>query len=99
LADTTTINAAVDTLGHLVRVGGALTADVVEFEVKRALEWLETERNEMRRYGATLILKSMADNAPTVRRETSPPEGYEERGLNRVLKIPINLGIVIPSNM
>lgn len=27
--------------GHLVRAGGTLAYEIVEFEVKRALEWLE----------------------------------------------------------
>ena len=31
--------AASRALGHLVQVGGALTADIVESEVKRSLEW------------------------------------------------------------
>jgi hypothetical protein len=35
-------------------------------QVKRALEWLEVERNELRRLAACLILTRMADNAPTV---------------------------------
>ena len=34
--------------------------------MKRALEWLEAERNELRRLAACLILTRMADNAPTV---------------------------------
>lgn len=34
--------------------------------MKRALEWLEGERNELRRLAACLILTRMADNAPTV---------------------------------
>jgi hypothetical protein len=33
--DLTIVGAAVDALGLLVRTGGALTADVVEFEVRR----------------------------------------------------------------
>lgn len=35
--DLTIVAAAVDALGLLVRSGGALTADVVEFEVRRRL--------------------------------------------------------------
>ncbi|CAM6130085.1 unnamed protein product [Calypogeia fissa] len=55
-------------LGHLARVGGALTADVVEYQVKRALDWLpaQGERAETSRFAAVLILKEMAENAPTV---------------------------------
>eukprot|EP00854_Cymbomonas_tetramitiformis_P013611 gene13611-16092_t len=64
--DTATMIAAAQALGHLVRAGGALTADVVEFEVKRGLEWLEAERLEARRFAAVLILHQLAENAPTV---------------------------------
>lgn len=39
--DTAIVNASVDTLGHLVRTGGALTADVVEFEVRASTPALE----------------------------------------------------------
>ncbi|KAL6964160.1 non-specific serine,threonine protein kinase [Sarracenia purpurea var. burkii] len=53
-------------LGHLARVGGAMTADEVEWQVKNALEWLRGDRIEYRRFAAVLILKEMAENAPTV---------------------------------
>lgn len=53
-------------LGHLARAGGAMTADEVEHQVKNALEWLKGERVEYRRFAAVLILKEMAENAPTV---------------------------------
>ena len=59
--------AASRALGHLVQVGGALTADVVESEVRRSLGWLQApERVEARRYAAVLILRELAANAPTV---------------------------------
>lgn len=53
-------------LGHLARAGGAMTADEVEHQVKTALDWLKGERVEYRRFAAVLILKEMAENAPTV---------------------------------
>ncbi|GMH23702.1 hypothetical protein Nepgr_025545 [Nepenthes gracilis] len=53
-------------LGHLARAGGAMTADEVEHQIKNALEWLRAERVEHRRLAAVLILKEMAENAPTV---------------------------------
>ena len=59
--------AASRALGHLVLTGGVLTADVVESEVKRSLDWLESaDRVEARRYAAVLILRELAANAPTV---------------------------------
>ncbi|KAL5705931.1 non-specific serine/threonine protein kinase [Ranunculus cassubicifolius] len=53
-------------LGHLARAGGAMTADEVERQVNKALEWLRGERVEYRRFAAVLILKEMAENASTV---------------------------------
>ncbi|RKP11235.1 armadillo-type protein, partial [Piptocephalis cylindrospora] len=53
-------------IGHLARAGGTLRSEFVEFEVRRALEWLQGDRNESRRHAAVLILKELADNAPTL---------------------------------
>ncbi|KAI8620292.1 armadillo-type protein [Chytriomyces sp. MP71] len=53
-------------LGRLAQPGGTLTAEFVEFEVKRALEWLQGERNESRRYAAVLVLKELALSSPTL---------------------------------
>eukprot|EP00899_Mesostigma_viride_P025256 jgi/Mesvir1/5915/Mv00684-RA.1 len=58
--------AASKALGHLARVGGALAADIVESEVRRALEWLRADKAEHRLYLAVLILRELAANAPTV---------------------------------
>eukprot|EP00820_Chromera_velia_P019501 Cvel_28328.t1-p1 / transcript=Cvel_28328.t1 / gene=Cvel_28328 / organism=Chromera_velia_CCMP2878 / gene_product=Target of rapamycin, putative / transcript_product=Target of rapamycin, putative / location=Cvel_scaffold3684:1-13594(-) / protein_length=1847 / sequence_SO=supercontig / SO=protein_coding / is_pseudo=false len=52
-------------LGHLVRAGGNMTADFVEFELRRSLEWLIAEpRSEYNRFAAVMILKELANNAP-----------------------------------
>ena len=64
--DALTMSAAAKALGHLVRSGGSVTADVVEFEIKRALEWLQDERVEYRRLAAVLILRELAKNSATV---------------------------------
>ncbi|KYQ91695.1 protein kinase [Tieghemostelium lacteum] len=53
-------------LGRLARSSGTLTAECVEFEVTRALEWLSGERYEARRHAAVLVLKELAQNAPTL---------------------------------
>ena len=58
--------AASKALGHLALAGGTLTADFVEFEVKRSLEWLQGERNESRRHASVLVLRELAANAPTL---------------------------------
>ncbi|KAJ3030013.1 UNVERIFIED_CONTAM: phosphatidylinositol kinase- protein kinase tor1, partial [Siphonaria sp. JEL0065] len=57
---------AAKALGRLAQPGGTLTAEFVEFEVKRALEWLQGERNESRRYAAVLVLKELALSSPTL---------------------------------
>ena len=66
---------AVRALGHLTRSSPpSTTAVFVDFEVKRALEWIQqgkdsnaaTGGNESRRHAATLILRELAKNAPTL---------------------------------
>lgn len=52
--------------GHLARSGGTMTAEFVEFEVTRALEWLQSDRTEVRRLPAVLVLRELAENAPTL---------------------------------
>lgn len=39
-------------IGRLAMAGDTFTAEYVEFEVKRALEWLGPDRNEGRRHAA-----------------------------------------------
>jgi hypothetical protein len=64
--DINTMQAAAIALGKLCRPGGTLTSDLVEAEVKTALEWLQSERVEERRYSAVLTLRELARNAPTL---------------------------------
>ena len=53
-------------LGHLAIPGGALTAELVESEVKSALEWLQSDRQESRRFAAVLTVRELAKNSPTL---------------------------------
>lgn len=53
-------------LGRLAASGGILTAEFVEFEIKRALEWLQGDRNENRRMAAVLVIKEFAVYSPTL---------------------------------
>ena len=53
-------------MGHLATPGGALTAELVESEVKSALEWLTSERQESRRFAAVLVVRELAKNTPTL---------------------------------
>ncbi|KAG9238765.1 armadillo-type protein [Amylocarpus encephaloides] len=57
---------AASALGKICRPGGSLISDLVESEIKTALEWLQSDRVEERRYGAVLILRELARNAPTL---------------------------------
>lgn len=56
------------TLGHLAELGATITAEFVEFEVKRSLEWLSTtdKTDENRRYSATLVIKELSSATPTL---------------------------------
>ena len=53
-------------LGRLAMPGGALTAELVESEVKSALEWLQSDRQESRRFVAVLVIRELAKNSPTL---------------------------------
>eukprot|EP00457_Paulinella_chromatophora_P000061 gb/GEZN01000061.1/.p1 GENE.gb/GEZN01000061.1/~~gb/GEZN01000061.1/.p1 ORF type:complete len:2707 (+),score=463.21 gb/GEZN01000061.1/:107-8227(+) len=64
--DARLLKSAAHALGHLTRAGGTLAADKVEFELKRALEWLEGDRSEQRRHAAVLVLKELAENTPAL---------------------------------
>lgn len=64
--DTSAMVVAAKCLGRLAIPGGALTAELVEAEVKHALEWLTSERNENRRFAAVLILRELARNSSTL---------------------------------
>ena len=43
-------------IGRLAMAGDTFTAEYVEFEVKRALEWLGADRNEGRRHAAVSVI-------------------------------------------
>lgn len=53
-------------LGKLCRPGGSLISELVDSEVNTALEWLQNDRVEERRYSAVLVLRELAINAPTL---------------------------------
>ncbi|KAI1388148.1 FAT-domain-containing protein [Hypoxylon trugodes] len=53
-------------LGKLCKPGGSLISELVESEVKTALEWLQSDRVEEKRYSAVLVLRELARNAPTL---------------------------------
>jgi len=57
---------AAKALGRLASASSSVVTEFVDFEVKRALEWLQGDRNEARRHAAVLVLKELAVNAPTL---------------------------------
>ncbi|KAF2871907.1 armadillo-type protein [Massariosphaeria phaeospora] len=65
-ADIASMVVAAKALGRLAKPGGTLTAELVEAEVKGALEWLQLERSENRRFAAVLILRELSKNSPTL---------------------------------
>jgi len=64
--DINTMGPAAVALGKICRPGGSLISELVESEVKTALEWLQSDRVEERRYSAVLILRELGRNAPTL---------------------------------
>lgn len=64
-SDVGVMELAAKTVGRLATVSGVKRAEYVEFEVKRAFEWLQEERNEGRRHSAVLLLKELAIAMPT----------------------------------
>lgn len=64
--DINSMQAAAIALGKICRPGGALISELVESEVKTALEWLQSDRVEERRYSAVLVLRELGRNAPTL---------------------------------
>ncbi|KAG5519204.1 hypothetical protein PMAC_002292 [Pneumocystis sp. 'macacae'] len=64
--DTQTMVLASKALGRLAVPGGTLTSEFVDFEVKRAIEWLQGDRYENRRLAAVLVLRELALNSPTL---------------------------------
>lgn len=64
--DTTAMVVAARALGQLASPGNPLTAELVDSEVRYALESLQGDRQEHRRFAAVLILRELADNSPTL---------------------------------
>lgn len=55
--DVVVMEMAAKAIGHLALAGGTFTPEYVDFEVKRALEWLGGDRQEGRRHAAVSITK------------------------------------------
>ncbi|PSN34470.1 Serine/threonine-protein kinase mTOR [Blattella germanica] len=64
-SDTGVMELAAKTVGKLALVSGTYAAEYVEFEVKRAFEWLGGDRHEGKRHAAVLVLRELAVSMPT----------------------------------
>ncbi|GIX92211.1 hypothetical protein CEXT_19081 [Caerostris extrusa] len=63
--DTGVMELAAYAIGRLALASGTYTAEYVEFEAKRAFEWLSGDRHETKRHGAVLVLRELAVSTPT----------------------------------
>ena len=64
--DNTVLVYAARAMGRLAVPGKALSAELVEAEISSALEWLQSDRQESRRFAAVLIIREFARNSPTL---------------------------------
>ncbi|KAG0362437.1 phosphatidylinositol kinase- protein kinase tor1 [Gamsiella multidivaricata] len=65
-SDVPTMTVAARALGKLAQQGGPFTADFVEFELTRAIEWLAGDRQEARRHASVLVLAELARHANVI---------------------------------
>ncbi|XP_063917186.1 serine/threonine-protein kinase mTOR isoform X2 [Zophobas morio] len=64
-SDVSVMESVAKTMGRLALVSGSKASEYVEFEVKRAFEWLTGDRIEGKRQAAVLVLKELALTMPT----------------------------------
>ncbi|KAF9946390.1 phosphatidylinositol kinase- protein kinase tor1, partial [Modicella reniformis] len=65
-ADVKTMTVAARALGKLAQQGGTFTTEFVEFELKRAIEWLTGDRQEARRHASVLVIAELARHADVI---------------------------------
>lgn len=65
IGDPNAMEMAAFTMGKVASVSGNNAATYAEFEVKRAFEWLDKDRNDTKRHAAVLILRELALAMPT----------------------------------
>ncbi|XP_017768823.1 PREDICTED: target of rapamycin [Nicrophorus vespilloides] len=63
--DISVMESVANTMGRLALVSGSKATEYVEFEVKRAFEWLGGDRQEGKRHAAVLVLRELAQTMPT----------------------------------
>lgn len=59
------LQAAVNAMAKLTQYEG-LASEIVEFEITRAIEWLQSDRQESRRHAAILMISALAKSNPTL---------------------------------
>ncbi|CAH0400987.1 unnamed protein product [Chilo suppressalis] len=64
-SDVSVLELAAKTMGRLAATLGVKRGEYVEYEIKRAYQWLEDERNEGKRLSAVLILRELAIAMPS----------------------------------
>ena len=64
--DNTVLLYAARALGQVAIPGGAFTAELVESQVQEALEWLQNDRQESRRFAAVLVFRELARSSSTL---------------------------------
>jgi FKBP12-rapamycin complex-associated protein len=64
-SDVSVMESVAKTMGRLALASGSKASEYVEFEVKRAFEWLSGDRIEGKRQAAVLVLKELALTMPT----------------------------------
>ncbi|XP_065216693.1 serine/threonine-protein kinase mTOR isoform X2 [Planococcus citri] len=64
-SDVGVMELAAKTVGKITLTSGSCSAGYVDFEVKRAFEWLSGDRHEGKRHAAVLILRELAVAVPT----------------------------------
>nr|CAH7722994.1 unnamed protein product [Callosobruchus chinensis] len=52
-------------MGYLAVVYGSKASEYVQFEVKRAFEWLQDDKADGKRHAAVLVLRELANTMPT----------------------------------
>jgi serine/threonine-protein kinase mTOR len=62
--DLQVLRLASNALGKLVRFGGTVAAEIFDREVRKSMEWLQSEERQTRRLAAVLVLRILAVNAP-----------------------------------
>nr|CAB3264065.1 serine/threonine-protein kinase mTOR-like [Phallusia mammillata] len=65
-SDVGVMEIAAQAMGRMAACSGTYRTEYIDFQVRRSIEWLGTEKTEGKRHAAVLILREMAFSAPTI---------------------------------